>query len=315
MHPPDPNLRNLTLLGPQPEYESLRGALNRMGLNGRLALITAGWEEAENEDEPLVHLIPNEIVNLRLFRRSELLFAQDPLVIQMLQKRQDVLRHLRDVYRMRVSYFMRATNKILGASRELVDFQPELDSSLNMLRQLDREYFLRTCQVCDDYDAEIDFDHRPSVVSQREELSEILGGVSAILIAGGHSAIIMNRLKIFSILEMRPDLPIIAWSGGAMALASQMVFFHDRLPQGDSNPEILRAGAGIIGRVLPFPDPANRLRLDDTLRMSVLARRFSDSSCVLLDSSDWVERRNGKWTAAHETRQLATNGRTEAFSA
>jgi len=311
----DPNQRNLVLLGPQPGYESLRGALNRLQIHGRVALITAGWEETEGEDEALVHAIPNEVVNLRLFRRTEFLFAQDPLVIQMLQKRQDVLRHLRDIYRMRVGYFLRATDKILKASASLVDFRPELESSLNMLRQLDREYYLRTCQVCDNYDLEIDFDNRPSVVAQRNELKEILGSVDAILVAGGHSAIITNRLKIFSILELRPDLPVIAWSGGAMSLAAQMVFFHDRLPQGDCNPEILRAGMAITGRVLPFPDPANRLKLDDSKRMSVLARRFADFSCVLLDPTDWVERRNGTWTAPMETRQLSANGTTEAFSA
>ncbi len=315
MYSPEPNHRRLTLLGPQPVYESLRAALQRNGLEGTVALITAGWEEAEGEDEQLVHALPNAVVNLRLFRRTELLFAEDPPVIQLLQKRQDELRHLRDIYRMRVSYLLRATKKITVASSELVDFQPELESSLEMLRQLDREYFLRTCQVCDRYDTEIDFDNRTSVQRHRHELNQILGSVSAILVAGGHSAIILNRLRIFSILEMHPQLPVVAWSGGAMALAAQMVFFHDRLPQGDNNPEVLRAGAGILGRVLPFPDARNRLQLDDPQRMSVLARRFGDFSCVLLDENDWVQRIDGIWSAGDTTVQLSRDGRKEAFSA
>lgn len=311
---PTDSSRHLVLLGPQPDYATLRRTLNRLELHGRLGLITAGWEESEGEDEALRQALPNEVHNLRLFRRTEFLFADDPPVIQMLQRRQDELRHLRDVYRMRVAGLLDSIEQIGNAPTDLIDFTPETESAMQMLRQLDREYFLRTCQVCDQYDVEIGFDERPSVLAHRHELKEELNTIDALLIAGGHSAVILNRLKIFSILEFRPELPLIAWSGGAMALAGQIVFFHDRLPEGDTNPEVLRAGAGMAGDVLPFPDAANRLRLDDRERMKVLARRFDGWRCVLLDSDDWIERKEGSWTAGDATRWLSRDGIPERIS-
>ena len=306
--------QHLVLLGPQPEYQTLRESLDRLCIRGRVGLITAGWEDSEPEDEPIIRALPNRVHNLRLFQRTEKLFAEDPRVIELLQRRQDELRHLREVYRMRVGHLMESVRCVAEARTDLVDFSPELESALEMLRQLDREYFLRTCQLCDRYDDEIGFDQRPSIVAHRAALRDELQYIEALLIAGGHAAIILNRLKIFAILDLMPNVPVIAWSGGAMALASQLVFFHDRMPHGDCNPEVLRAGLGITDSILPFPDPKTRLNLNDHERMSLLARRFNSNECVLLDEQAWVERRQGIWEAGDQTRCLSQDGIAEVLT-
>ena len=92
---------------------------------------------------------------------------------------------------------------------------------------------------------------------------------------------------------MRPDLPIIAWSGGAMAFADQIVFFHDSPPQGPGDAEVLRAGMGLFHDVLPLPDANTRLNLDDRARVELFARRFDRCHCVIFDERTILERKHG----------------------
>ncbi len=98
------NKRQLVLLGPQPEYESLQTALEQKSLKGPVALITAGWETGEHEDGDLKRAIELPTTNLKLFARTEQLFKDDPELIQTLRTRQDELRHLRDAYNDRLDH-------------------------------------------------------------------------------------------------------------------------------------------------------------------------------------------------------------------
>ena len=81
-----------------------------------------------------------------------------------------------------------------------------------------------------------------------------------------------------------------------MALADQVVFFHDSPPQGAGNPEVLRAGMGLFHDILPLPDGRTRLNLGDKARVELFARRFENFDCVILDSHTILERNNGAWT-------------------
>ena len=164
-----------------------------------------------------------------------------------------------------------------------------------MVRQLDRQYFVRTSQVHDHYEERLQTPNRPLVARQRGEIYGQLEQCKAILIAGGHVAIILNRLKIFGILEMRPDLPIIGWSGGTMALSDQIVFFHDSPPQGPGDAELLRAGMGLFSDILPLPDAKSRLNLEDAARVELFARRFDRCQCVIFDEETILERQHGHW--------------------
>ena len=309
--------RQLTLLGPQPEYASLRTALSRMDVAAPIALITAGWETDEQQDQELKQAIGADCVNLNLFARTEQLFAEDSEMIQTLRARQDELRHLRDAYNDRLNHLLQAARQIIRRTETLVDLEAERESAIDMVRQLDRQYFVRTSQIIDQYESRLQTANRPLVAAHRREISELLSGVNAILISGGHVAIILNRLKIFGILEIRPDLPIVAWSGGTMALADQVVFFHDSPPQGAGDPEVLRAGMGVFQDVLPLPDANTRLRLDDRARVELFARRFDRFNCVILDEHTILERKNGHWTSIGEdsASRLGDQGSVVNFNA
>ena len=289
--------RQLVLLGPQPHFDSLKSALARLEMQAPVALITAGWETDEHEDRDLKQAIGIESINLNLFGRTEQLFADDPDLIQTLQTRQDELRHLRNAYNERLNHQLKAARQIIRREEHLIDLDNERESAIEMVRQLDRQYFVRTSQIIDGYEERLQTASRSLVVDHRREIGEILSRVSAILISGGHVGIILNRLKIFGILEMRPELPIIAWSGGTMALADQIVFFHDSPPQGPGNPEVLRAGMGLFHDILPLPDARTRLHLDDQARVELFARRFDRFNCLIFDEHTILEGTNGNWSS------------------
>lgn len=311
------NKRQLTLLGPQSDYGSLKVALARKQIDGPVALITAGWETDEHEDQELKQAIGLPTTNLRLFARTEQLFKDDPELIQTLRNRQDELRHLRNAYNDRLDYLLEAARQIIRKQEDLIDLDSERESAIEMVRQLDRQYFVRTSQIIDHYEEILQTGTRPLVATHRAEIAEILGNCQAILISGGHVAIILNRLKIFGVLDMQPELPIFTWSGGAMALADQVVLFHDSPPQGAGNPEVLRAGMGFFQDILPLPSGRERLDLADAARVELFSRRFDQFSCVLLDSTTVLERENGVWNLVEGEQEtcLGTCGKVVRFQA
>ncbi len=309
------NSRHLILLGPQPQYQSLSYVLNQIQPQAPVAVITAGWEAEENQDHELRVALGGQDINLNLFHRTEQLFAEDPELIQTLQARQDELRHLRDAYNDRLNLLLKAARHIIRRDESLIAFDAEQESAIAMVRQLDQQYFVRTSQIHDRYEERLSVSHRPTVLRHRHEIAEILHKVSMLLIAGGHVAIILNRLQIFGILEMRPDLPIIAWSGGTMALADQIVFFHDSPPQGPGDAEVLRAGMGLLDDILPLPDGKYRLNLDDQARVELFARRFDRYRCTLFDEQTILERKHNGWQSIgpNTALQLMANGFVTEF--
>jgi hypothetical protein len=306
-----PNARRLLLLGPQPKYVSLRKALDRAGIDQPAALITAGWQDEEQNDEDVLKSLPRASVNLNLFQRSEQLFAEDDELIKLFRDRQDELRILRDSYRLRLDYVLEAAREIFEINAQSTfDFDAECELAIDQLRQLDRQYYFRTTKVCDDYDEKLDTLNRELVARHRHEIQEELEKCSCLVISGGHAAIILNRLRIFGVLEMAPELPVVAWSAGAMALAKQLVLFHDSPPQGRGNPEVLRAGQSLYDDFLPLPNARRRLKLDDRTRVSLFARRFNELECIELNEDSILDRQNGEWNLTRCSR-LNADGSVE----
>jgi hypothetical protein len=308
----DRSRRRLLLLGPQPRYQTLSQAMQRLQPAAAVAVVTAGWEEdelASDRLQPLMQVLPEGSFNLELHRRSEQLFAEDVELIETLRERQDRLRHLRYVYCKRLDDLLDAARQTLAREDPLLDLTPERDQAIDMLRQLDRQYFVRTSQVCDACDGQLDIARRPAVAAHRRDLQDQLRQASALVISGGHAGIILNRLRIFGVLELRPQLPVVAWSAGAMALADQPVLFHDSPPQGRGNAEVLRAGMSLYDDFLPLPDAHHRLLLDDRLRVTLFCRRFRDFQCVLFSEDTLMDRCRGSWWVSPQTQKMAEDGR------
>jgi hypothetical protein len=122
----------------------------------------------------------------------------------------------------------------------------------------------------------------------RGELAALLGGAAALVVTGGHVGTLLRALRLFAI-RIPDELPVIAWSAGAMALTERVVLFHDFGPEGAQEAEVHDRGLGRVPGVVALPHARRRLRLDDPDRCAVMARRFVDQHCVLLDDGTALE--------------------------
>ncbi len=307
-HPHNPN-RPLVLLGPQRLEPTLADAFDRLEIEGTIAAVTAGWQEREAEVEEMREHVDRPVVNLLLHARGEALFAADPDLAQAYRQRQLTLIELQRLYRLRLHHTLAGAKAMFGLNADPKLLLPERKAAITAVRRLDNRHLRSLRKV----HLQFENDHRPfsnrAVAAQREELATLLAGCSALAIAGGHVATLLNRLRLFGLLDLAADLPIVAWSAGAMALAERVVLFHDHPPQGAGDAEVLEAGLGLFSDLLPLPHARYRLRLDDPQRVAIFARRFAPARCVALDSGNRIERRGGTWQPHGGIQKLTSRGR------
>jgi hypothetical protein len=265
-----------------PETVSLAG-LRELGLVGPVALVTAGWQERESEDQALCEKLGVPVVNLRLHARSEQLYAGDRELLAAHAARQQLLRHTQDFYRIRLNYADDAARAIAvrHVSSELLAYEQE--ASVETLRQLDREHLKRCRAIATEYEERWRLAKRASLLSHRAELAAILKPAVALVIAGGHIASLYNRLELFDVLHLCGNKPVLAWSAGAMVLTERMVLFHDFPPYGKDIAQILDAGFGLAPGLVVLPDARRRIRSDDRAGIARFVARMAPATCVALD--------------------------------
>jgi hypothetical protein len=138
----------------------------------------------------------------------------------------------------------------------------------------------------------------------------VLAGTSALCLAGGHVAILLNRLRMLDVLGVAGEQPVFAWSAGAMAISERIVLFHDNPPQGAGNAEVLEPGLGIARGVVPLPHAKRRLWLDDAQRVALFARRFGPAVCAVLDERTRLDLDGERWRGVPGTLRLTEEGGT-----
>jgi cyanophycinase-like exopeptidase len=131
-----------------------------------------------------------------------------------------------------------------------------------------------------------------------------------IFIAGGHVAVLLNRLRLFGIERLLRTRPVVAWSAGAMAISERVLLFHDHPPQGAGNAEIFEAGLGLVRGAVFLPHASSRLALDDSTRVALLARRLSPSACLTLDDGTLLHWHRGRLQESIQSQRLMRTGRT-----
>ena len=97
-------MSTVVLLGPQRFTPTLGAAVARVGVEGRLASVTAGWQEREDEDLELHEHLGERTVNLMLYARGEDVFERDPELFRAHRERQGRLRELQELYRARLAH-------------------------------------------------------------------------------------------------------------------------------------------------------------------------------------------------------------------
>lgn len=305
---PSPTMQPLTLFGPQRLEPCLREEFDHRGIAGQVAAITAGWQEREAENDELQEHLGRPVIDLRLHSRADQVFAEDPEFFEAHRARQDRLQALQRVYRLRLEYTLEAARQLIRREDAPAIVEPARREAIEAVRLLDAQHLERIAVVHREFEEQWAPRWRPAIARHRAEIAAILGRCAAVGIAGGHVAVLLNRMRLFELGELLRELPIFAWSAGAMCLGRRIVLFHDYPPQGPGNAEVLDVGLGLYHGLLALPHASHRLRLSDPARIRLLARRFSPDLCVALDSRVSIRLENGAWRRGQNTRHLTVDG-------
>ena len=311
---PGPTNPPLVLLGPQRLRPNLADAFDHLQVEGSIAAVTAGWQEREGEVEEMREHVDRPVENLMLHARAEALFAADEELATAYTERQRTLITLQRLYRARLSHVLAAAKETFSLRAEPELLLPERKAAINAVRRLDAHHLRRVRQVHKEFEEEHQPWSHPALVEERASIAEQLEGAAALAIAGGHVATLLNRLRLFGVLELTEGLPIVAWSAGAMVLADRVVLFHDHPPQGAGDPEVLESGLGVFDDIVPLPHASKRLRLDDPQRVAIFARRFGPARCVTLNEGSRLERIDGTWFAEPGTDRLTSRGKVRKLA-
>jgi hypothetical protein len=304
-----PVARNITLLGPQRVDPTVARTLVSLGIDGPVCVITAGWQEREGEVDELAGHVTRQVIDLALYRRTEALFKRDPGLFEAHRERQAWLRELQRVYRIRLGYALDAARALLSEEGDALVLEHERRAAIAALRTLDRYHLKRIRGAREAFAREHSLSQRPAVARERAELARIVSACAGVLIAGGHVAILANRMRLLDVAPLIADKPIIAWSAGAMVLAERIVLFHDSPPQGPGDAEVFDEGFGFVKNVVPLPHASHRLQLDDSLRVALFARRFSPAACITLDPGARATGNGRQWSQIDGSFRLTARGR------
>lgn len=293
----------IVVLGPQRPTPNLRRALDTLQVEGPVALITAGWRHDEDEIEPITAHVGREVRHLRLYRAMEQILALEPLLNEAYRARQRRIVAYKDVYRISLRAASTAVRELephVETDPEL--YGPDLDDAFTALRLVDKR-LLGRLDVLHAAHPEVAEPWRthPVVADSKERALEKLDGVGAVLIAGGHVAVLRNRLRFFGLHAVIRELhqrgvPLFVWSAAAMVLSDLVVLFYDHPPEGHGEAEVLARGFKLLPDNLFLPHARLRLDLDDADRVGILARRFRKWRCLGVEPGAWLTWADGAWT-------------------
>ncbi len=305
-------MSRVVLLGPQKGSPTAGATLRELDVTGPVATVTAGWQEWEADDAALQADLGGAAVNLRLYERAERVWSADPELRAGHGALHAELRFLRRLYNRRLATLADEWIRLLGESGPERVVGPERESVLAEIQALDRHHQGRYVALHSAYEREFRPRARPEVAQEREDIEKALAGVEAVVVEGGHVAVLVNRIRLFGLAELLKNRTVVACSGGAMALAERVVLFHDSPPWGPGNTEVAMPGIGLHTGVVPLPHASERLRLDDPARVRRLAVRFSPSVCAPLEPGHRLDWNGTSWVPRHASR-LAETGLVEAW--
>src|SRR4029079_1293530 len=192
----------VTLLGPQRLTPTVADAVRRGGVEGDVAVATAGSQEREEEVDELREHLGGRVVNLRLYARAEEVFRKDRTLARAHRQRQERLQRMQELFRLLLDHAMEAARTLLTRRGDPEVVNPEREAAVAHIRELDKVHLERVRAVHAELDAPIKPLQRAAVARHREQLAELLAGCTAFAVAGGHVALLLNRLRLFGIAEL-----------------------------------------------------------------------------------------------------------------
>ena len=299
---------DVAFLGPQFQEPNLAAALRRLQVRGTLVSISAGWQEREGEIEELHTHVGMPVTDLGLYARAEAVLASDAELAVAYRQRQALLREQQDLYRLRLTHAKDATRELMEREGDPGLVRPAQRAALRALRALDREHLHAIEREHASFRRRLRPQQRASVVPHIHELRELIEPAAAVLVAGGHVAVLANRLRLFDLQRLLAGKTLIAWSAGAMALSDCIVLFHDHPPQGAGNAEVFDSGLGLLRGVVALPHAQTRIALHESERVAMFARRFAPARCLTLDHGTLLHWRAGKLAGSASCWRLTRQG-------
>ncbi|WP_347353161.1 Type 1 glutamine amidotransferase-like domain-containing protein [Intrasporangium sp.] len=302
------------LLGPQRFTVTVTSAVRSLGVEGPIAMINAGWEEREDDDAELLGLLDGRGRNLRLYHRLIDVMTKDAAFSKAALAFRDRQEELRKFYGVRLQAAVDAAHAVLHRSSPHGLKTAAFVGAVQGIRDVDRWYTDQLKQLYRELDRDAPVWQSETVGWHRGEIEAVLADSVAVVIAGGHVGFLLQALRMFSV-EPPEQLPIVAWSAGAMALTERVVLFHDFTPQQVTAAECHDHGLARLPGVIALPHARRRLRLDDPERLAVLARRFPSRQLVLLDDGTVLRFPTGQTTAPPGARVITQTGTVETVGA
>jgi hypothetical protein len=289
------------LLGPQRFLTTAGTVVRSVAPDGAVATVTAGWQDREPADDELDEVMGGRSRNLHLYGRlSEVLTTDDHFATEALRHR-DAMDELAGIYSLRLQRALESAYVVARrpARDDIAD--SAFDDAVRGVQDIDAWYLRSVDQLYGELETAAPPDSSEEISRHRHEVAELLRDAVVLAVAGGHVGILLRCLRLFAVVPFetpRPsapqgppsaELPVVAWSAGAMAMTERVVLYNDRGPQGVHGAEVWDRGAGRVRDVVAMPHARRRLRLDDPVHAKVFVRRFAPATCLLLDDGTQVE--------------------------
>ena len=278
------------ILGPQSSTANLPQAIQRFAPDGSLALISAGWRHGESEYDALTRDLKRPINLLPLYSWFDELGTIEPELSLRSKTRQQYIKTYKTAYRLQLHSALGLWTRMQElADQHPVVHQEDVRDALGFVRKIDERAIERLNQIRADFaDLETPWKH-PSVQPMYAQIKETLEQSAALLIAGGHVALLRNRMYFFGLHQLIQSFleagkPVFAWSAGAMAITNRIILYYDDPPFGKGVPEVLDNGIGNIPHLILLPHAKTRLRIKNRHRIQQFAQRFAPDICITLEN-------------------------------
>ncbi len=292
-------MNGVVLLGPQRPRPNAPAAIREVAPGeGSIVVLRAGWRHDESDDEPVRRILGPDAAVLPLYTWFDVVDREVPDFRKAYRERQDALIQIKRLHRRRLHPALEAVHS-LRAQEDNVHARDAWLHAVDDLRRIDAQ-LLDANDAVHRQTATDPWENHPTVAHLRERAAGILRCAKAIAIAGGHVAVLRNRLAFFGIdrvlrERLAAGVPVIAWSSGAMILTERIVLFYDDPPDGPAWPELLDRGFGLVKDVVVLPHARQRLDLADVTRVGLLATRLAPTPCLGLDNGAWLEHTEEGW--------------------
>ncbi|MCK6506047.1 Type 1 glutamine amidotransferase-like domain-containing protein [Myxococcota bacterium] len=285
----------IVLLGPQHPEPNLPAMLDRAGVRGPLAVVSAGWRYDEGHLGPLAAAVKRPLVHLPLYRWFDDLSQHEPGLAEEWHRRQQRIAALKRAYQIELRGVAHVLEELESRAIHDKGIQAEeIAYARAAVRTLDKRVLQRLDEVRAAFPRSLRPWELPEVAALHDKARAWLADCEGMLVAGGHVAILLNRMVFFGLDDLSRELLergglVAAWSGGAMVCSERIVLFYDDPPEGSGDPEILDRGLGLFRGLALFPHAGRRLRLEDADRVHRLATRLHPARCLTLDNGACVE--------------------------